>query len=100
MPRIRLFGWLIILFNVYYLYQMSKAIVEMGDDDLAVGVYAIMAIVVWALLNVILYVLYRVTAKRNSRPCPACGSGVKIGITVCQKCNFDFIKNASGSQGN
>jgi ribosomal protein L37AE/L43A len=44
-------------------------------------------------MNTFLYVLYRVTGTKK-RECPACGSVVKKGITVCPKCGFDFIKAA------
>jgi len=95
MRKIRRFGWIIIAFNVYFLYAFSKGVVELGNDDLAVGVYAVMSLFLWAIINVILYVLYRVTARKQ-RKCPACDSNVKTGLTTCPKCNFDFMKLAKG----
>ena len=97
MNRIRIFGWVIIAFNVWYLFQMAKNASELAGDDLATGAYLILAVLFWALLNVILYVLYRVTSKGRGRECPACGSKVKVGVTSCMKCGFDFMKAASGS---
>ena len=96
MKNIRFFGWVIIIFNAYYLYAFSKGVVDISEDgggDAAIGIYAIMSLFVWAVLNVILYILFRVTAKK-SRECPACGVKVPVGVTVCQKCSFDFKKQA------
>ena len=96
MKNIRPMGWLIIAFNVYYLYAFSKGIVDIsaeGGGDTAVGIYALFSLFVWAVLNIILYILFRVTAKKK-RECPACGVKVPVGLTVCQKCQFDFKKQA------
>jgi hypothetical protein len=96
MKNIRPMGWLIIAFNAYYLYAFSKGIVDIsaeGGGDTAVGIYAVFSLFVWAVLNIILYVLFRVTAKKK-RECPACGVKVPVGVTVCQKCSFDFMKQA------
>lgn len=93
MKNIRPFGWVIIAFNVYYLYVFGKGVVDLGNDDLAVGMFAIMSLFIWAIINVILYVLYRVTARKQ-RKCPACDSKVKVGLTSCPKCSFDFMKAA------
>ena len=96
MKNIRPMGWLIIVFNAYYLYAFSKGVVELsaeGGSDTSVGIYAIFSLFVWAVLNIILYVLFRVTAKKK-RECPACGVKVPVGVTVCQKCLFDFKKQA------
>jgi hypothetical protein len=49
-----------------------------------------------ATMNVVLYVIYRVTGTKK-RECPACGQTVKKGLTVCPSCNFDFMKAAKGS---
>jgi len=96
MKNIRPMGWLIIVFNAYYLYAFSKGVVDLsaeGGSDTSVGIYAIFSLFVWAVLNIILYVLFRVTAKKK-RECPACGVKVPVGVTVCQKCLFDFKKQA------
>lgn len=92
----RPFGWIIIIFNGYWFYKFVTDISELSDSDVAVGFYALMSLFIWAVINIILYILYRVTAKSKSRTCPACGSGVKVGITKCEKCGFDFMKAASG----
>ena len=96
MKNIRPFGWMILAFNAYYLYAFSKGIVDIsaeGGGDTAVGIYALFSLFVWAVLNIILYILFRVTAKKK-RECPACGVKVPVGVTVCQKCAFDFKKQA------
>ncbi len=96
MKNIRPLGWLILAFNAYYLYSFSKGIVDIsaeGGGDTAVGIYALFSLFVWAILNIILYILFRVTAKKK-RECPACGVKVSVGVTVCQKCSFDFKKQA------
>jgi hypothetical protein len=95
MRKIRPFGWVIIAFNIYYLVQFSIGLSELSDSALSAGVYMFLALSFWAVLNVILYVIYKVTA-RNKRRCPACDSPVKTGLTVCPKCNFDFMKAAAG----
>lgn len=96
MKNIRIFGWIIIAFNIYYLYQFSQGIVELKSDssDAAAGIYIFISMIVWGVLNIILYVLYRVTGGKK-RVCPACGCNVKKGLTVCTSCNYDFFKNAS-----
>ena len=54
----------------------------------------LMILVFWlAIMNTFLYVLYRITGGKK-RECPACGSRVKVGITNCSKCGFDFMKAA------
>jgi hypothetical protein len=67
MRKVRPFGWVIIAFNIYYVYAFSKGVIELGNDDLAVGMYAIMSLFIWAIINVILYVLYRVTARKQRK---------------------------------
>ena len=100
MRNIRLFGWIIIGINVYFLYALSKGVYDIGYDgggDAAVGIYVFVSLIVWAVINVVLYVLYRVTGGKR-RECPACGHNVKKGLTICPSCNFDFLKAARGDQ--
>lgn len=96
MKNLRPFAWVIVIFNVYFLYAMSKGVFDLSKDgggDTAVGIYVFMSLIVWAVLNVILYVLFRVTSGKK-RLCPACGKGVKKGLTICPTCSFDFLRNA------
>jgi glucan phosphoethanolaminetransferase (alkaline phosphatase superfamily) len=96
MKNIRIFGWVIIAFNIYFLYQFSQGIVDLNTNssDAASGIYIFISMIVWGVLNLILYVLYRVTGTKK-RECPACGQTVKKGLTVCPSCSYDFFKNAT-----
>ena len=98
--NIRPFGWVIIVINVYFLFAFSKGVGDLsadGSGDTAVGIYTFMSLIVWAVVNVVLYVLYRVTGGKK-RECPACGQNVKKGLTVCSSCNFYFMRAANGSE--
>jgi hypothetical protein len=99
MKSLRPFAWVIIAINAYFLYAFSKGVVDLsadGSGDTAIGIYAFMSLIVWAVINIVLYVLYRVTGTKK-RECPACGKTVKKGLTVCPSCSFDFMKAAKGS---
>ena len=92
MGNIRLFGWVIIALNAYFLINFFMGL-DGTESDTVLGI-GFMFLVFWlALMNTVLYVLYRVTGGKK-RECPACGSKVKKGIAVCAKCNFDFMKAA------
>lgn len=97
MLGIRIFGWVIIVINAYFVYSFSKGVLDLSSDgsgDTAIGIYAFMSLIIWAVLNIILYVLYRVTGRKK-RECPACGRHVKKGLTTCPSCQFDFARAAS-----
>jgi hypothetical protein len=49
----------------------------------------------WALVDVILGVIWLVTNK-SKRTCPACGRNVKKGLLACTGCGFDFAAAARG----
>ena len=66
-------------------------------SDASVGFGFIALMVVLTISNIPLYILYRVIDKKDKRLCPACGVNVKVGLTICPMCKFDFAK-ASGSQ--
>jgi hypothetical protein len=94
MKNIRPFGWVIIALNVYFLYVFFSN-VDGTESDAALGL-GFMFLMFWlAIMNVVLYVIYRVTGGKK-RDCPACGIGVKKGLTICPSCNFDFVKAAGG----
>ena len=96
MKNIRPFGWVIIALNAYFLISFF-ANIRTTDSSAVVG-FAFIILMFWlAIMNVVLYVLYRVTGKGKSRSCPACASKVKIGVTECSKCGFDFMKAAGNS---
>jgi hypothetical protein len=97
MKNLRAFGWVIIAINVYFFYALSKGVYDIGFEgggDAAVGIYVFMSLIVWAVINVVHYVLYRVTGGKK-RECPACGQTVKKGLTVCPSCTYDLFKNAT-----
>ena len=94
MKGIRPFGWVIIVLNVYFFVSFSMQI-DPNDSDTALGIQFFVLIFWLAIMNTFLYVLYRVTSGKK-RVCPACGSKVKVGITTCSECSFDFMKAASG----
>ena len=81
-------------------------ILFMGTDDAAVGafgfiIFIIPFLLIMGLVNITLYVIFRVSrSKEKVRSCPACGSKVKVGITLCAKCAFDFFRSASTNERN
>ena len=96
MKNLRPFAWVIIVLNAYFFvsYFMSY---DVNASDTANGI-GIMVLIFWlAIMNTFLYVLYRITGGKK-RECPACGLGVKKGLTVCSSCNFDFMKAAKGPE--
>jgi hypothetical protein len=94
MKNIRPFGWVIIALNAYFFISFFINL-DPTDSDTVVGLGFIFLIFWLAIMNTFLYVLYRVTGGKK-RDCPACGVGVKKGVTVCPSCNFDFMKAAGG----
>ena len=94
MKNIRPFGWVIIALNAYFFISFFMN-VDPTDSDTALGLGFIFLIFWLAIMNTFLYVLYRITGGKK-RDCPACGVGVKKGITICPSCNFDFMKAAAG----
>ena len=94
MKSLRPFAWVIIALNAYFLISFFMGI-DGTESDTVVGL-GFMVIIFWlAIINTFLYVLYRITGGKK-RDCPACGIGVKKGITVCPSCNYDFMKAAGG----
>jgi hypothetical protein len=93
--RIRPFGWVIIIVNVYFFVSLARAI-SSTNSDTTNGVILFIWLIFIATINVIMYVIYRIT-QRKRRKCPACASNVKVGVTSCSKCGFDFMKHASGT---
>jgi hypothetical protein len=94
MKELRPFAWVIIALNAYFFISFVISYdTEASDTANGLGV---MFLVFWlAIMNTFLYVLYRITGGKK-RDCPACGIGVKKGLTVCHSCSYDFMKAASG----
>ena len=96
MKGIRPFGWVIIALNAYFLISFFMNVdTSASADSTATGLGFIFLMFWLAIMNVVLYVIYRVTGGKK-RECPACGQNVKKGLTVCPSCNFDFMKAAKG----
>jgi len=91
MRNIRLFGWVIIAFNIWWFFNLIQSIGDSAEQGDSFGVGA--SVIVWFIfatfINIVLYILYRVTA-RNKRRCPACDKVVKTGLTQCAGCGYDF----------
>ena len=49
----------------------------------------------WVAGDVIFGIIWLVTNRKKTRECPACGRDVKKGVTVCQRCGFDFAAAAA-----
>ena len=97
MKNIRPFGWVIIALNAYFLISFFMNVdTSSSADSTATGLGFIFLMFWLAIMNVVLYVIYRVTGGKK-RECPACGQTVKKGLTVCPSCSFDFMKAAKGS---
>ena len=88
-------GWVIIVVNALLLINFFTSVDPNGSDTVT-GVAFIFTVFLMAIINVPLYIIYRVTGNKG-RTCPACGVKVPVGLTVCQKCLFDFRKQASGT---
>jgi hypothetical protein len=94
MKNLRPFAWVIIILNAYFFISFFINL-DTTDSDTVIGL-GFMFLIFWlAIMNTFLYVLYRITGGKK-RDCPACGIGVKKGITVCPSCNYDFMKAVAG----
>jgi len=100
MKNIRPFGWVIIFLNFFYIVNFfvgrEGLYIQEGDPDTVIFNQFILLVIWLVVMNIVLFVIYRVTGGKK-RECPACGSRVKVGITTCSKCGFDFMK-AAGNQ--
>lgn len=94
MKKLRPLSWIIIGLNAYFLLSFFLNI-NTNDSDTTIGLTFFVLMLWLAIMNVVLYVIYRVTGSAK-RDCPACGMGVKKGLTICSNCNFDFLKAATG----
>ena len=87
--------WVIIIVNAFLLINFFTS-VDQNDSETVTGFAFIFTLFFMAIINIPLYIIYMVTGSKG-RTCPACGVKVPVGLTVCQKCLFDFRKQA-GSQ--
>lgn len=71
----------------------AKACQDAADTGAGIG--AAIIVVLWALGDIILGVIWMVT---RGRECSACGRRVRRGVTTCGSCGFDFRQAASTPQ--
>lgn len=106
MRHLRKMTWLILLFNLLMLVLVISGVASGSHTSKAncgglttsdctaashvgTAIGVVILIVLWALGDVILGVLWLVTNRRG-RDCPVCGRPVKRGQVQCQKCGHDF----------
>jgi predicted nucleic acid-binding Zn ribbon protein len=105
-PRWRIFTWVILAFNLLMLIWVISGIASnarncsglTGDaltncqaGNVGTGIGVGLLILLWALGDIILGVLWLVTRPRT-RDCPVCGNGVRSGMTQCRTCGYDFTQ--------
>lgn len=106
LPNWRIFSYVILLFNLIMLiWAISAGASGSGQPDncnglsahacneaqnAGAGIAVVLIIVIWAIVDVILGILWLVTNRSKTRDCPACGRDVKKGQFVCKGCGFDF----------
>jgi hypothetical protein len=112
MGKLRPLSWVIIAVNVLFLWSLLTGVGSnatscdgLSGDSLSAcqagtaigtGIGVLMLIVLWAFIDIILLVIFLVTNKKQ-RSCPACGRKVKVGLTQCSKCSYDFKSNSASS---
>jgi hypothetical protein len=113
MPKWRPFTWVILVINALFLIWIISGIagnssncsglsgqeLDTCQSATAVGTGIGVAIIVvfWALVDVILGVIWLVT-RRKGRSCPVCGNDVKRGLTRCSSCGYDFAAGVAQAQ--
>ena len=104
----RPFTWAVLIVNLLFLIwliggigsgvneadceqEATRALRDACEAGTAVGagIAAGFIIFLWALVDIILGVVWLVT-NRGRRDCPTCGRAVKKGQTVCKSCGHDF----------
>src|ERR1700733_9653562 len=110
MPSWRPLTWVILAVQVLFVIWIISGVNSASKDacppdqysDMCKGAEAVgtgigigIIIFLWALIDVILGVVWMVTNK-SKRTCPACGRSVRKGLLVCTRCGFDFAAAARG----
>ncbi len=102
----RPFTWLILVLNALMAawfvseFRTGPDCVDAGYEALCqagVGLGAAFIVLLWALGNVILGVLWLVT-RTPRRLCWVCGFELKAAATRCRSCGYDFQAEASGQR--
>lgn len=111
LPDWRIFTYVILAVNVLFLVWIiagASAATHPGNcaglsaadcqtaANVGAGIGVTIIIVLWVLVDIILGVLYLVTNRGRKRDCPACGVGVKRGLTACRGCGYDFRTAPAG----
>tara|TARA_Y100001970_G_scaffold48673_1_gene61761 strand:+ start:95 stop:520 length:426 start_codon:yes stop_codon:yes gene_type:complete len=110
MKNMRKFTWFILLVNLlFFIWVIAVGAESAGTPEVCEGLtgedlefcedlndigtgLAIGAIIfIWALIDIVLGILWLVTNK-GKRECPVCGLSVKKGLTSCNSCGYDFAK--------
>lgn len=114
LPEWRKMTWLIVVLNILMLILIVSAASSAHNDNLAncanqtseffsqedcqtfsdagTGLGVAFVVFLWVLLDMILGLIWLVTGRSGKRDCPACGSAVNRGVTVCPTCSFDFVR--------
>lgn len=109
MPSWRPLTWIIVAVQILFVIWVIAGVGTAADTSdcagqeyqdaceagsaIGAGLGFIMILFLWALVDVILGVIWVVTNK-NKRTCPACGHNVKKGLLGCPACGFDFAAAA------
>lgn len=109
MPSWRPLTWVILAVQVLFVIWLIVGLNSVASDTscsndeysdacrageaIGAGIGIGLIIFLWALIDVILGVVWMVTNK-SKRTCPACGRNVKKGLLVCTGCGFDFAAAA------
>ncbi len=109
MPSWRPLTWVIVVVQVLFIFWLIGGVgsgVEDADcanqtysdacetgTAIGAGIAFMFIVFLWAMVDVILGVIWVVTNK-SKRSCPACGNNVKKGLLACPTCNFDFAAAA------
>ncbi|MGH3325983.1 MAG: hypothetical protein ACRDOV_16380 [Streptomyces sp.] len=102
-PRWRVFTWVILAFNLIMLTwvilgassgpdcggKTGDALTQCEAGQVGTGIGVFGLILIWALGDIILGVLWMIT-KPHKRECPACGNSVRKGVMRCGACGYDF----------
>lgn len=99
----RFFKWVFFGFNALMLVSLIAGVASKDKTDCGTlsaqtcndayntgkGIGVALLLILWAVGAVILGLLF-IVAPSKKRDCPACGKGVKKGLTTCRACGHDF----------
>lgn len=107
LPDWRILTYLILVINLLFLLWIitgvsasngpckglsARVCNDAANTGKGIGVFVI--VVFWVIVDIILGVIFLITNRGGKRDCPACGRGVKRGVTVCGSCSYDFVSRA------